>query len=71
MRVALFKLGRAAMVFAFTPLLKAFLEKALEGEVEQRIADGDDPNRKNGKTKKIVRTTPGERTEDLGSALIL
>ena len=45
---------------AFTPLLKAFLEKALEGEVEQHIADGDEPNRKNGKGKKKVRTSLGE-----------
>lgn len=45
---------------AFTPLLKAFLEKALEGEVEQHIADGDQPNRKNGKGTKIVRTSLGE-----------
>ena len=41
-------------------MLKAFLEKALEGEVEQHIAQSDQPNRKNGKGKKIVRTTLGE-----------
>ncbi len=45
---------------AFTPLHKAFLEKALDGEVEQHIAEGDDPNRKNGKGKKTIRTTLGE-----------
>lgn len=45
---------------AFTPLLKAFLEEALEGEVEQHIAEGSEPNRKNGHGKKIVRTTLGE-----------
>ncbi|MEL6629491.1 MAG: IS256 family transposase [Bacteroidota bacterium] len=45
---------------AFTPLLKAFLEQALEGEVEDHLAEGDQPNRKNGKGKKIVRTSLGE-----------
>ena len=45
---------------AFTPLLKAFLEKAMEGEVEDHIAEGELPNRKNGKGKKIVRTSLGE-----------
>ncbi|MEL6733636.1 MAG: IS256 family transposase [Bacteroidota bacterium] len=45
---------------AFTPLLKAFLEEALEGEVEAHIAEGDEPNRKNGKGKKKVRTSLGE-----------
>lgn len=45
---------------AFTPLLKAFLEEALQGEVEQHIADGSEPNRKNGRGKKTVRTTLGE-----------
>jgi len=45
---------------AFTPLLKVFLEQALEGEVEQHIADDESPNRKNGKGKKIVRTSLGE-----------
>jgi len=45
---------------AFTPLLKAFLEQALEGEVEQHIAQDESSNRKNGKGKKIVRTSLGE-----------
>ncbi|MEZ4986905.1 MAG: IS256 family transposase [Saprospiraceae bacterium] len=45
---------------AFTPLLKAFLEKALEGELEAHIAEDNHPNRKNGKGKKIVRTSLGE-----------
>jgi transposase-like protein len=45
---------------AFTPLLKAFLEQALEGEVEAHIAEGDQPNRKNGRGKKTVRTSLGE-----------
>ena len=45
---------------AFTPLLKAFLEEALLGEVEQHIAEDEQPNRKNGHGKKVVRTTLGE-----------
>jgi len=45
---------------AFTPLLKAFLEQALEGEVEEHIAQSDYANRKNGKTKKTIRTSLGE-----------
>lgn len=45
---------------AFTPLLKSFLEQALEGEVEEHIAQSDYANRKNGKTKKTIRTSLGE-----------
>jgi len=45
---------------AFTPLLKAFLEEALKGEIEEHIQTEDIPNRKNGKSRKIVRSTLGE-----------
>ena len=45
---------------AFTPLLKAFLEEALEGELEDHIAEDDTPNRKNGKVKKKICTSLGE-----------
>ena len=45
---------------AFTPLLKAFLEQALEGEVEAHLSEEEQSNRKNGKGKKIVRTSLGE-----------
>ena len=45
---------------AFTPLLKAFLEEALQGEVEAHLAQEEVPNRKNGKGRKRVRTTLGE-----------
>lgn len=45
---------------AFTPLIKSFLEEALQGELEQHIADQDLPNRKNGKGKKTVRTSHGQ-----------
>ena len=45
---------------AFTPLLKSFLEQALDGELDAHLADGDAPNRKNGRGKKRVRTSLGE-----------
>lgn len=45
---------------AFTPLIKNFLEEAMEGELEDHIAEGDQPNRKNGKGKKKVRTSKGQ-----------
>lgn len=45
---------------AFTPLLKAFLEKALEGELNAHISEDEQPNRKNGKGSKSVRTSMGE-----------
>lgn len=50
---------------AFAPLLKEFLEIALEAELEAHIAesnsDPDDPkNRKNGKTRKTIRSNDGE-----------
>ena len=44
----------------FTPLLKEFLEEALEGELEAHIDQTDDPNRKNGKGKKKVKTAVGD-----------
>ena len=45
---------------AFTPLLKAFLEQALEGELEAHLEQSELPNRKNGKGQKVVRTSLGE-----------
>lgn len=44
----------------FTPLLKEFLEEALEGELEAHIDQEEDPNRKNGKGKKKVKTPVGD-----------
>jgi putative transposase len=44
----------------FTPLLKEFLEEALEGELEAHIEQVEDPNRKNGKGKKRVKTPVGD-----------
>jgi hypothetical protein len=52
---------------AFALLLKAFLEQAMEGEVEDHIAEGELPNRKNGKGKKTIRTTLGERSPPLAT----
>ena len=37
----------------FTPLLKEFLEEAMDAELESHIDLEDAPNRKNGKGKKI------------------
>lgn len=44
----------------FTPLLKEFLEEALDGELEAHIEQVEDPNRKNGKGKKRVKTPVGD-----------
>jgi transposase-like protein len=43
----------------FTPLFKEFLEEALEGELEAHIEEEPEPNRKNGKGKKTVKTPNG------------
>lgn len=43
----------------FTPLLKEFLEEAMNGELEAHIEEKEAPNRKNGKGKKQVKTTVG------------
>lgn len=47
---------------AFAPLLKQFLEAALEGELESHLSDqeSENSNRKNGKTSKTVKTTDGQ-----------
>lgn len=47
---------------AFAPLLKQFLEAALEGELESHLSDqqSEIPNRRNGKTSKTVKTTEGQ-----------
>jgi len=51
---------------AFAPLLKSFLDSALEAELESHL-DSDERlsgNRKNGKTSKEVRTSSGTITID-------
>jgi len=44
----------------FTPLLKQFLEEAMNGELEAHIDELPEPNRKNGKGKKQVKTPVGQ-----------
>ena len=43
----------------FTPLLKEFIEAAMDGELEQHIDSDPAPNRKNGRGKKAVKTPLG------------
>ena len=43
----------------FTPLLKEFLEEAMNGELEAHIEEQEEPNRKNGKGRKQVKTPVG------------
>lgn len=43
----------------FTPLLKEFLEEAMNGELEAHIEGQEEPNRKNGKGRKQVKTPVG------------
>jgi putative transposase len=43
----------------FTPLLKEFLEEAMNGELEAHIEEREEPNRKNGKGRKQVKTPVG------------
>jgi len=42
-----------------TPLIKKLTEAALEGELDSHLAEDVTPNRKNGKTRKTVRSTAG------------
>lgn len=46
---------------AFAPLLKEFLESALDAEVEEHLDEGERNrgNRRNGKSKKIVKSSDG------------
>lgn len=50
---------------AFAPMLKEFLESALEAEIEEHLNEEqrEDGNRKNGKTSKKLKT--GDGTIDL------
>jgi len=41
------------------PLIKQLTEAALEGEIESHIADDVVPNRRNGKSKKTIKSTSG------------
>ncbi len=46
---------------AFAPMLKSFLESALEGELDSHLDESERKggNRKNGKTSKIIQTSDG------------
>ena len=41
------------------PLIKQLTEASLEGEIDSHIADNVVPNRRNGKTKKTIKSTSG------------
>jgi transposase-like protein len=43
-----------------TPLIKQLTEAALKGELEQHLEQVESPNRKNGSTKKTVKTSVGQ-----------
>lgn len=45
---------------AFAPLFKQFLEAALEAELEAHIEESEEPNRRNGKVSKTVKSTDGQ-----------
>ena len=60
------------------PLLKDFLEGALDGEMTDFLTNKEEPNRRNGKTTKTVRTesgsfeleTPRDRNGDFEPELV-
>ena len=43
-----------------TPLIKQLTEAVMQGELEQHLAEGDAPNRKNGSTKKTMKSLTGQ-----------
>ena len=44
---------------AFAPLLKSFIEKALDAEMSEHLATNVSKNKRNGKGKKTIRTSVG------------
>jgi transposase-like protein len=44
---------------ALTPLIKNFLEELMKGEIEAHLSEENLPNRKNGYTKKLLRSSLG------------
>ena len=42
-----------------TPLIKQLTEAAMQGELDQHLAEEESPNRKNGTSKKTIKTTSG------------
>lgn len=45
---------------AFAPMLKSFIEKALESEMSAHLTDNSEKNKRNGKGKKTLKTNIGE-----------
>ncbi|MCV6626133.1 MAG: IS256 family transposase [Cellvibrionaceae bacterium] len=45
---------------ALTPLIKQIVELAMQAELEQHITEKEEPNRKNGTTKKTMKSASGE-----------
>lgn len=45
---------------AFAPMLKSFIEKALEAEMSEHLSDTSTPNKRNGKGKKTLKTNIGD-----------
>jgi putative transposase len=43
-----------------TPLIKQVTEAALAGELDQYLANDTAPNRKNGSTRKTIKTSSGQ-----------
>jgi len=44
---------------AFAPMLKGFIEKALEAEMTSHLSNSQEPNKRNGKGKKTLKTNVG------------
>ncbi len=44
----------------FTPLIKQLTEAAMQAELEEHLANEDNPNRKNGSTSKTMKSPAGE-----------
>lgn len=45
---------------AFAPMLKSFIEKALEVEMSTHLSENSEKNKRNGKGKKTLKTNIGE-----------
>ena len=42
-----------------TPLIKQLTEAAMKGELEEHLSQDGEPNRKNGTTRKIMKSSAG------------
>jgi len=52
------------------PLIKQLTEAALEGEIESHIANDVVPNRRNGKSKKTIKSTRSKQKYCLCMGLV-